>query len=106
MIAAHPNLYKGMCLRNIPDNDSNLLVPNALKAAHEAFLSQQKEKIEKTRVVVILIAQPGEKNRIDQRHIEFSLFEKYGISTVRSSLIDIYENAVLSPDSKNLILYK
>ena len=104
LVSSCPHLYKGLCCQDIPDNDCHLLVPSALSKAHNVFLEQRKDKLEENhRIVVFLVAQPGERNRIDQRHIEFELFERYNISLVRTSLIDIYNNARLS-ENKNLIL--
>merc|ERR1711974_158785 len=64
LVSTRPQLFKGICSKNIPDNESHLLVPNALHAAHNAFLEQRRGKLEENhRVVVVIVAQPGEQNR-------------------------------------------
>eukprot|EP01122_Echinamoeba_exundans_P012724 TRINITY_DN5404_c0_g3_i3.p2 TRINITY_DN5404_c0_g3~~TRINITY_DN5404_c0_g3_i3.p2 ORF type:complete len:369 (-),score=51.10 TRINITY_DN5404_c0_g3_i3:375-1481(-) len=49
-------------------------------------------------LVVMMIVQPGERNSIDQRWLQHSLFENHGIRTIRRSLADVASRASLEND--------
>jgi len=73
----------------VPVNPTMTCLPQAFNAAHEQyktrFLSQD-NKDTKTVPVVLFVVQEGETNTVDQRKLEFALFENHGIPVVRMSL--------------------
>jgi glutathione synthase len=42
-----------------------------------------------------MIVQPGERNSIDQRWLQYTLFERYGIKLFRKSLLELETQAIL-----------
>jgi hypothetical protein len=96
-------IYSGMNPDNIPENQCNLLVPEVLSKAHQEFLQREPVPTD-IKVVIIMVVQPGERNRIEQRHIEYELADKYQVPLVRASLHDIATFGSLSPN-EHLILY-
>jgi glutathione synthetase len=52
--------------------------------------------------VVMMVVQPEEKNSFDQRRLEYQLWEKYGITTIRRTLTDIGERASLVASTNDL----
>ena len=50
----------------------------------------------KTSSVVLFIVQPNERNSFDQRHVEYALFKKHGIKSVRFTLEEVEEHVTVN----------
>ncbi|KAL3816111.1 hypothetical protein ACHAXA_011608 [Cyclostephanos tholiformis] len=57
-----------------------------------------------SRPIVLFVVQPGETNTVDQRMLEFALWENHGIPVVRISLAEAYDRAVLDESTGRLAL--
>eukprot|EP01029_Cantina_marsupialis_P026560 TRINITY_DN7174_c0_g1_i1.p1 TRINITY_DN7174_c0_g1~~TRINITY_DN7174_c0_g1_i1.p1 ORF type:complete len:453 (-),score=134.24 TRINITY_DN7174_c0_g1_i1:219-1577(-) len=81
--------------RLIPDCDAISEIPKAIAAAHQRYGNENAS--------VIFVVQPGERNSMDQRHLEHRLFEEHGVSVKRRSLSQLRECAIIG-DNKELLV--
>jgi glutathione synthase len=51
-----------------------------------------------------MIVQPGERNSIDQRWLQYELWEQHRIKFIRKSLAEIEEHAILDESTGSLII--
>lgn len=51
---------------------------------------------------MMMLVQPDEQNSFDQQWLQFRLYDKYGIRTIRRTLRDVAERAVLEKDTGTL----
>ena len=87
--------------RGVPTNPTLERLPLAMSYAVARYV----ERFAPTRPpVVLFVVQPGETNTVDQRLLEFALFERHGICAVRLSLAECLEQVRRSPDGA-LLLY-
>jgi hypothetical protein len=106
-VAQNPfNIYAGFDQNNMPENQSYLLAPDMLHAAHEEFRKREvvPENLRANKLVVVMIVQPDERNRIEQRHIEYELIEHHSVPLIRASLYDIATFGSLSEADNHLVL--
>jgi len=106
LVQQRPNILRGYSLDNMPANDSDEKIPFALFSAHEAFCAQleEGERAHSLDKVVLMVVQPGERNRVDQRHIEYALLRNHGVRLLRCSLAGLQSCASLL-DSRHLVLH-
>eukprot|EP00536_Pseudo-nitzschia_multiseries_P002458 jgi/Psemu1/294823/fgenesh1_pm.33_\ len=76
----------------VPYNPTLEELPLGFKAAYDRYVerfggstSKDKDKVD-TKPVVLFVVQEGETNTVDQRLLEFALWENHGIPVVRRSL--------------------
>lgn len=62
-----------------------------LARAMSLTVDRYKERFGATNPVVLFVVQPGESNTVDQRTLEFQLFQDYGIPVLRRSLAQLHE---------------
>lgn len=79
---------------NLPSNDPILLIADGLAMAHRAYAASTPSNY----TCVLFIVQESENNVFDQRHIEYCLFENYGIQSFRVSLQRVLNDTVLTED--------
>ena len=91
-------------LDGVPENPALDSLPASMKVAHERYLSRFTPKSNAT--VILFVVQEGETNTVDQRMLEFKLYETFGIPVVRMSLTAGFENLKLNEEdgSLNVIL--
>uniref|UniRef100_A0AAV1VD27 Glutathione synthetase n=1 Tax=Peronospora matthiolae TaxID=2874970 RepID=A0AAV1VD27_9STRA len=65
----------------LPQNDAITEIPNALAAAYEQYGVKD--------AVVMFVVQPNETNAIDQRWLEYKLWEHHGIHVLRWTLAEV-----------------
>lgn len=53
---------------------------------------------------VLIVVQPAERNSVDQRGLEYALWDEYRVPTIRKSLVEILESGSVDPNSKELVL--
>lgn len=80
----------------LPENNAMDNIVDGLAAA--VFAHGHRDK------VMVMVVQPGEQNSFDQQWLQLRLWERYGVRTLRRSLADIAERAVLSSDTDNLMI--
>jgi glutathione synthase len=74
--------------KNLPTNDAEAIVSQALAHAHNNFLAT-KGAPPALPAVVMMVVQPGETNSIDQRSLELALLNNHGVRLLRRSLSDV-----------------
>jgi glutathione synthase len=72
---------------------------DGLAAIHNAYLKTSVC----TTAIVLFVVQPTERNVFDQRHIEYSLFERHGVGSYRVTLTEV--ERVVSKDVKTGKIY-
>lgn len=73
--------------RGVPDNPTLQALPLAMKLTVNRYRYRFDLK-EETTCVVLFVVQPGETNTVDQRTLEFELYDRHGIPVVRMSLAE------------------
>ena len=91
----------------VPSNPALTNLPNAMNVAHERYLSRfsttSLTTTTKPATVILFVVQDGETNTVDQRMLEFQLWENHRIPVVRMSLTGA--NTQLQFDSETGALY-
>jgi len=67
----------------VPENPALEELPLGMKVAYDRYVERFNPK---TKPVILFVVQEGETNTVDQRLLEFALWEKHGIPVVRKSL--------------------
>eukprot|EP01038_Epipyxis_sp_PR26KG_P013036 gene13036-17472_t len=93
----HHLLYSST--HKIPKNDAQSSTVNALQVAHNLYVQQTGSND----AVIIMVVQPNERNFADQRLLHFELLEKYNVTCIRATLIDIYHKSIINEATKELI---
>lgn len=69
----------------VPSNPALNELPLAMKVAYDRYV-ERFGAFEKSKPIVLFVVQEGETNTVDQRLLEFGLWENHGIPVVRKSL--------------------
>lgn len=80
-------------LEQMPENTSHVDVPEALFCAWEQYGDE--------RAVVLFVVQEGEKNRADQRKIEYAL-SQHGVGVVRKTMAEVHKEGKLVGENRHL----
>jgi glutathione synthetase len=74
----------------VPENPALSRIPNAMKVAHERYTKRfLTGDTSKKAAIILFVVQEGETNTVDQRMLEFQLWEVHGIEVVRMSLTQL-----------------
>jgi glutathione synthetase len=76
-------------LGGVPENPALTQIPLGMKVAYDRYVtrfSQKDDTNTNDNVIILFVVQEGETNTVDQRMLEFRLWEDYGIPVVRMSL--------------------
>lgn len=84
----------------VPDNPALTKLPNAMNVAHQHYKSRFQPSHPP---VILFVVQEGETNTVDQRMLEFHLWNNHHIPVVRMSLTKA--NTQLQMDEENGALY-
>ena len=79
---------------NLPPNDSILKIADGLAMGHQAYAAS----IPTNYTCILFIVQEPESNIFDQRHIEYCLFENYGIHSFRVPFRRVLDDTCLAQD--------
>ena len=102
----------------VPHNPALVRLAFAMKVAHERYLnrfvigdgngdeSNDEETTSQPPAAVLFIVQDGETNTVDQRKLEFQLWEEHGIPVVRMSLTTAHTQLKLDPKNGSLYILK
>lgn len=90
----------GLRRRGVPPNPTLTALPHAMKLAVDRY----RDRFGVADCVVLFVVQPGETNTVDQRMLEFELFDRHGISVVRLSLAECQARVALQSGSGALVL--
>ncbi|AGO12837.1 AaceriACR284Cp [[Ashbya] aceris (nom. inval.)] len=84
----------------VPVSESAVLLPRGLADAAKKYNSLTGSSDS----IVAFIVQRGERNVVDQRILEYNLFERYGVKSVRLMLHEVHERTRTDPVTKRLYL--
>ena len=87
-------------LDGVPENPALDCLPASMKVAHDRYLSRFDTKSNSP--VILFVVQEGETNTVDQRMLEFQLYQKYEIPVVRMSLTAGFKNLKLNENDGTL----
>jgi len=84
----------------VPDNPTLERIPNAIALAFDRYVHKfaKDQDRSQSRIIVLFVVQDGETNTVDQRMLEFALFEKHNIPVVRLSLTRATSQITLEAD--------
>lgn len=85
----------------VPTNEGLTNISNAMSVAHENYQSRFPSNIPK---VIIFVVQEGETNTVDQRMLEFSLWNNHRVPVIRLSLAKANSLLHLDPDTGALYI--
>jgi glutathione synthase len=90
----------------VPVNPALERLPNAMKVAHERYLKRFSvaSGSDNTKKVILFVVQEGETNTVDQRMLEFRLWDTHGIPVVRMSLSRAATELMVDPVSGALLI--
>ena len=84
----------------VPENPTLERIPQAIAVVYERYVQKFSKEGDASNVIVLFVVQEGETNTVDQRMLEFRLFEDHNIPVVRMSLAKIYSEAELAGNGK------
>ncbi|ORZ33437.1 glutathione synthase [Catenaria anguillulae PL171] len=84
----------------LPANGAREAIAGGIAEAHREYVKQQAADAE---AVVVMVVQPGERNAMDQRWIEYELIERYGIKLFRRTLAEMHQSGSVSSERKLVI---
>jgi glutathione synthase len=89
---------------HVPTNPTLERLPQAMNVVVTRY--QERFQVPKRDdVVVLFVVQDGETNTVDQRLLEFKLYENHGIAVLRASLATIDAEAILDSSTGRLVLH-
>ncbi|KAL7541749.1 hypothetical protein ACHAXR_011476 [Thalassiosira sp. AJA248-18] len=95
--------------RGVPQSPAMTHLPAAMAVAYNRYREQFMAKSDSsssssatTQPIVMFVVQPNETNTVDQRLLEFALWNNHQIPVVRMSLAEIHEKVVLDEESGRL----
>lgn len=81
----------------VPGNPTMERIPEAMNAAVERYRSRFLRNEPKTKCIILFVVQPGERNTVDQRMLEFQLYKNHNICVVRKTLTQLYSELQFDP---------
>ena len=79
----------------VPDNPALTCLPEAMNIAHKRY----KSRFPNSAPVILFVVQEGETNTVDQRMLEFQLWEAHSIPVVRMSLTRVHQDLEVDPSN-------
>ena len=103
------DLDKGDGLVGVPKSPAMTAIPKAISVAYNRyctrfFISPQKSSVATVVAIVLFIVQPNETNTVDQRMLEYALWEKHHMPVVRLTLSQVYD-CITFDESNGRLLY-
>ncbi|KAG7366705.1 glutathione synthetase [Nitzschia inconspicua] len=88
----------------VPENPALQRIPLAMKTAFDRYAQRFVDTVNKKNLVILFVVQDGETNTVDQRLLEFALWETHGIPVTRRSLTKLHSDLELNQESGAMIL--
>lgn len=79
----------------VPENPTLDKIPNGIAVAYNRYIQKHSEG-DTSNKVVLFVVQEGETNTVDQRMLEFQLFENHNIPVIRMSLTQAYSKVSIT----------
>lgn len=97
----------GNGLVGVPESPAMTAIPKAISVAYNRYCTRfisQKSSVATVVTIVLFIVQPNETNTVDQRMLEYALWEKHHIPVVRLTLSQVYD-CITFDESNGRLLY-
>jgi len=98
----------GSTTGQVPINPALEKLPLAFHTAHKQYKQRFNDDNgagdKKKDIVVLMVVQEGETNTVDQRMLEFALWENHAIPVVRMSLTKLFHNARVDQETGALLV--
>ena len=88
---------------DLPVNRAHVHISKAIAETFGLYNTQYGALLAGRSAVVLMVVQAGEGNAIDQKMIEYELFDAHGITTIRRTLAQLHECAALDDDKQLLV---
>jgi len=88
----------------VPENPTMERIPHAISVAYNRYVQKFSETGSASNTIVLFVVQEGETNTVDQRMLEFRLFEDHNVPVVRMSLTKAYAEITLDHENGALRL--
>lgn len=92
--------------RGVPQSPAMIRIPMAISVAYDRYcdrmIATDDDSTPTTQPIVLFVVQPNETNTVDQRLLEFALWDNHKIPVVRMSLAEIYDKISLDEKSGRL----
>lgn len=82
----------------VPENPTLERIPGAIALAHKRYVDRFSSAKDPSKTIVLFVVQEGETNTVDQRMLEFRLYEDHSIPVVRMSLTKASTKIFLSDE--------
>lgn len=96
--------------RGVPQSPAMIRIPMAISVAYNRYrermsmIATDDDSTPTIQPIVLFVVQPNETNTVDQRLLEFALWDNHKIPVVRMSLAEIYDKISLDEKSGRLTL--
>lgn len=91
----------------VPRSPAMERIPSAVAAAYDRYRGRfPPAAVADPAPVALFVVQPGETNTVDQRMLEFALWDRHGIPVVRMSLADAHHGIALDESSGRLTIVR
>ena len=90
-------------LADLPVNHAYTNISSAIAQTHSLYRRQYGGLEGGRRVVVLMVVQAGEGNAIDQKMLEYELFDSHGVATIRRTLKQLHDELTLD-EHKQLVV--
>jgi glutathione synthetase len=113
MIITEKNTNPSDSYKGVPENPALECLPKAIFKAHQRYVERflpsvhigSAESINQGHEpVVLFIVQEGETNTVDQRLLEFHLFQNHGLSVIRMSLNQVFNRVTMNKETGALFV--
>jgi glutathione synthase len=74
----------------VPENPALQQIPLAMKVSFDRYANRFVSQQDRKNIIVLFVVQEGETNTVDQRLLEFALWENHGIPVKRMSLTKLH----------------
>ena len=88
--------------RGVPQSPAMTCLPAAISVAYNRYRERIMAQDSTTQPIVLFVVQPNETNTVDQRLLEFALWDNHKIPVVRMSLAEIHDRVSLDEQTGRL----
>jgi len=99
VLARELHLSREQVEQALPPNDAIGAIVKGMAVAYKQYQLQHSSSKSS---VVLMVVQPGESNAVDQRILEYTLFENHSIPLIRRTLAEITAKATINAQDKQL----
>jgi len=105
-VGAGSETYSDAESRLVPQSPAMTCLPAAISVAYNRYRERIMAQDSATQPIVLFVVQPNETNTVDQRLLEFALWDNHKIPVVRMSLAEIHDRVSLDEQTGRLTFNK